>query len=346
MTSHSASYLRIADVATQLVAEGKWPTVLEVRTRLGSGSNTTINEALKVWRQTFLSRLSTTGRRPDWPVALQEAMESIWQQACQQADSALDSVRAEALADADAARQRASQAEQRQAELEQQLHQLQLNHDATLQRERGLEQTLASAQAQAEALGQQCQALQAQQEDSQRRQAEWLQRHREALAEQETQAQQRLDAALASAKQDAEQREALAYERLDGLRVHLYGQIEAERAGLREARQQWEISQNQLREDMEKRELRLSAQLTALHGEREQLLAQLADSEQQHQRWQQQCQQLNQQQHALQQQLGEAQQALAESRGRQALLQEWLSQFTGPPRSLMTSAQATDAGQG
>ena len=69
MQAQSASYLRIADAATQLVAEGKWPTVLEVRTRLGSGSNTTINEALKLWRQTFLARMSQTSRRPDWPPA-------------------------------------------------------------------------------------------------------------------------------------------------------------------------------------------------------------------------------------------------------------------------------------
>ena len=341
MQAQSASYLRIADAATQLVAEGKWPTVLEVRTRLGSGSNTTINEALKLWRQTFLARMSQTSRRPDWPPALQEAMESIWQQACQQADSALDAVRAEAQAEASAARQVAEAAQGKQHELENQLRELREAHEAVLQHERSLEQGLAAAQANAEALGQQCQALQGQLEDSQKRQAEWLNRHREALAEQETLAQQRLEAALASAKAEAEQREALAYQRLDGLRVHLYEQIEAERASLREARKQWEASQAQLREDMEKRELRLNAQLTALHGEREQLLSQLKDSEQAGQRWQAQCQTALAQQQTLSDALHQANQALAESRGRQALLQEWLESLSGPPRGLMSEGPAT-----
>lgn len=338
MQAQSGSYLRIADAATQLVAEGKWPTVLEVRARLGSGSNTTINEALKLWRQTFLARMSQTNRRPDWPPALQEAMESIWLQACQQADSALDAVRAEAQAEARAARQAAEAALGKQHELENQLRELREAHEAVLQRERSLEQSLAAALANAEALGQQCQALQIQLEDSQKRQAEWLNRHREALAEQETQAQQRLEAALASAKAEAEQREALAYQRLDGLRVHLYEQIEAERASLREARKQWEASQTQWREDMEKRELRLNAQLTALHGEREQLQAQLTESEQQGQRWHAQWQSADAQQRALAESLSQAHQALAESRGRQALLQEWLGALNGPPRALMNDA--------
>lgn len=337
MTPDSSSYLRIADAATQLVSEGKWPTVLEVRARLGSGSNTTINEALKLWRQTFLARMSQTNRRPDWPPALQDALEAIWQQACQHADSALDTVRAEAQAEASAARQQAATALDRQQVLDTQLRTLTDAHEAALQRERGLEQSLAAAQANVEALGQQCQTLQGQLQDSQQRQTEWLTRHREALAEQETQAQHRLEAALASAKAEAEQREALAYQRLDGLRVHLYEQIEAERASLREARKQWEASQAHLRADMEKRELRLSAQLTALHGEREQLLTQLKENEQHSQRWQAQCQTAEMQQRTLTEALHQANQALAESRGRQALLQEWLETLNGPPRRLMGS---------
>ena len=76
------------------------------------------------------------------------------------------------------------------------------------------------------------------------------------------------------------------------------------------------------REDMEKRELRLNAQLTALHGEREQLQAQLTESEQQGQRWHAQWQSADAQQRALAESLSQAHQALAESRGRQALLQE------------------------
>ena len=70
---------RIRSAAQQLVTEGTWPTVVNVRERLGSGSNTTINNELKAWRQWFLARVSSTTRRRDRPGGHGEGWESLRQ---------------------------------------------------------------------------------------------------------------------------------------------------------------------------------------------------------------------------------------------------------------------------
>ena len=68
--------------------------VQEVRARIGSGSNTTINDALKTWRESFLQRTAQAARRPDWPEGLETAVEALWQNACNQASRQWDSERA------------------------------------------------------------------------------------------------------------------------------------------------------------------------------------------------------------------------------------------------------------
>ena len=123
-------YSRIRQAAFELVGEGVWPTVLEVRARIGAGSNTTINNTLKEWRQEFLSRVAVSSRRPDWPAGLAEAFEQVWQRACDEADGRLESLRQDAeTAVAQAAaetRELEAGLAARQAELQSALRELEL----------------------------------------------------------------------------------------------------------------------------------------------------------------------------------------------------------------------------
>lgn len=216
---------RIRATAQQLVAEGIWPTVINVRERLGTGSNTTINNELRAWRQWFLARVSSSTRRPDWPDVLGDAMDALWQAACGQAESQLEALRAEATAELVALHETST----RQAEA------LQEADAARLQAQEERETACAERDARAQA----CAHLERQLAEREtelaaaRRDAENLReqlrtlahQHEAALAAHEHQAGLRVQAAVA----DGEKREALAYERLEGLRAMLYEQADRER---------------------------------------------------------------------------------------------------------------------
>lgn len=123
--------------------------MVNVRERLGSGSNTTINNELKAWRQWFLARVSSTTRRPDWPAELGDAMESLWQRACSIAETQLDNVRRETTARADAL----------EAELAARRAELAAQQDALAQLARArqeLESALADSQAEVAASLREC----------------------------------------------------------------------------------------------------------------------------------------------------------------------------------------------
>ena len=241
-------YARIRQAAFELVSEGVWPTVVDVRTRLGSGSNTTINNTLKEWRQEFLGRVAASSRRPDWPPSLAEAFEQVWQKACDEADLQLSAVRQEV--EAEAAELRAAleagqaQAQKAEAELQSLRHELQLRAarqvelDSQLQRERLEVESL-------------------QRERQELRQAAESQREALALAHREAESRllemaDRHEQQLREVQEEANRKEALAYERLEGLRVRLYQQVEDERQEMKAQQQKLEGALQQARQDAAK----------------------------------------------------------------------------------------------
>lgn len=226
--------LRIHEAAYRLAAEGVWPTVNSVRERVGSGSNTTINSELKNWRQQFLAKLSTASRRPDWPPVLIEAVEKIWQTACEQAEQHLETVKTEVEAERLAwqTEKEAFEAERlallaiqdnlqaEQLQQQQALHLLQ-EHLQQAIREKEIAQashiTLEKANA-------------ALLQDFSRQQVQFD----EKMAQLQLIHQERIQ----QIQLEAERKEELAYARLEGLRIQLYQQAEDERQRLNKEKQQ------------------------------------------------------------------------------------------------------------
>ena len=239
-------YARIRQAAFELVGEGVWPTVVEVRARLGSGSNTTINNTLKEWRQEFLSRMSLSAKRPDWPAGLAEAFELLWQKACDEADRQLDAVRQESQSAVTAMAQQLDeqlqQLQAREASLQSALRELELKN----QRVADLESALAAESArrgQLEASAQNLESMLA----SMRQDAMALRRESdERVAELEARAEQRIQ----EERNEAARREALAYERLEGLRVRLYEQVEEERLAMTQQQQRLNDELQQARQEI------------------------------------------------------------------------------------------------
>lgn len=262
-------YARIRQAAFELVSEGTWPTVAEVRQRLGTGSNTTINNTLKAWRQEFLSRIAVSSRRPDWSTSLTEAFEQIWQKACDEAERQLDGVREETQAQAKelevALVQAKLELEARAGEVsalaqtlelkEQRLSELNTRLEQEGEHRQNLEGQLGSAQTAQDGLHKQLLEAQAQFDTR--------------LAEAEAKTEVRVQEERAQ----AEKRESLAYERLEGLRVRLYEQVEDERAAMklsqkrledelaaeRKAKNQQEIQWRERLSEMERASGRLAA---------------------------------------------------------------------------------------
>lgn len=294
-------YARIRQVAFELVAEGVWPTVVEVRTRLGTGSNTTINNTLKQWRQEFLARMASNVRRPDWPAGLAEAVDQLWQRACDQAEAHLESLREEARAEV--ARLVTELAEQHRQldvrgaelttlaqaheQLKAQHRQLQLQHAEDSRHRAVLEESLAGLNA---SLDEARNQLVAAQKDADARVLVLEQRH---------------DERLQQAAQEAERREALAYERFEGMRVHLYQQVEEERAAMK---QQLEQLRHQLQQRTQ--ELESTRQLQR---------QQMADAAREQGRLQAQCEAAQQRTLTLEGEVAAAR--LAETQQQQQLLQ-------------------------
>ncbi|RXZ42622.1 DNA-binding protein [Crenobacter cavernae] len=264
-------YARIRQAAFELVAEGSWPTVAEVRQRLGTGSNTTINNTLKEWRHEFLSRIATSARRPDWSPGVAEAFEQVWQKACEEAERQLEGVKAEALEqvralEVDLAAARV-EIDARAGELVALANLVDGKNTQLDTLEKQLRAEEARSKAQEEQLGRLGASLEALRKEMREQQAQSDAR----LAEAEARTEQRVQ----EERLQAEKREALAYERLDGLRVRLYEQVEEERrqmkdvqkrvedalAAERRARQQGEQQSRERLGEFERDNGRLSANL-------------------------------------------------------------------------------------
>jgi|GEM_PF-924872 len=224
-------YSRIRQVAFELVGEGIWPTVVEVRSRLGSGSNTTINNTLKEWRQDFLSRMASSARHPEWPAGVAEAFGLVWQKSCEAAEQQWETLRHEAeqsVAESALSQHAAeSQLEACQSSLQSALRELDLRAERLQQ----LENALQAERQRHDLLEAARVSLFAQLEQSRQE----VQQARRDADERVAELEARQELRLQEARQEAERRESLAYERLEGLRVRLYEQVEEERQSMKQA---------------------------------------------------------------------------------------------------------------
>lgn len=109
----------VQTAAESLLGRGLNPTIQRVREVLGTGSNTTISEHLKVWQQQ-LAEAPKIVLPPTVPEAVALALDTFWKIAVQHAEMAFDEQRkraAQAAATAEQARD-AAIAEQRQIQAE------------------------------------------------------------------------------------------------------------------------------------------------------------------------------------------------------------------------------------
>lgn len=161
--------------ADQLLAEGFRPTVATIRERMGRGSDTTINAALKEWWLDVSQRLTTRETRPELPSPLLEAAEKLWAAALLQADESFSVYRAEADAKVETAHASVEAAAHAQRQAEACTATIQQQHDTLEQVRLELERRLAAENAHREQAEHQIKKAQAESTRLQRESAERIQ---------------------------------------------------------------------------------------------------------------------------------------------------------------------------
>ncbi len=92
MARNGVSYETVKQTALTLLSRGEAPSVQRVRDTLGTGSNTTIAEHLKIWRENH-TKQNVHALPAHMPKEIIPAMESLWQVAIEQAREQLSAIK-------------------------------------------------------------------------------------------------------------------------------------------------------------------------------------------------------------------------------------------------------------
>lgn len=112
----------IAAAADALQAKGQEPTIDRIRLALGgTGSNTTISKYLNQWRTQSIASQEDKALPPD---TVQAAVKRVWQELQQEAQTAIDQAKTEAVQQIEVALKQAGETEARYKALQQAHHQL------------------------------------------------------------------------------------------------------------------------------------------------------------------------------------------------------------------------------
>lgn len=93
MARHGVTYTEVSEAASQLLGQGRHPTIEQVRLLLGTGSSTTIAAHLKIWReaQTSTSLMSTKENIPEELLAM---VKGLWERMIVVADDKVKAITA------------------------------------------------------------------------------------------------------------------------------------------------------------------------------------------------------------------------------------------------------------
>jgi hypothetical protein len=260
MARTGITYDDVAQTATALLARGENPTIQRIREQLGSGSNTTISNHLRLWQQQRRED-SALSLPPSLPEQLLPALETFWQIAVEQAAATFEQERAAARREMEETRQARDEAlaECRQLVQERSTLNTELERVGTLlqQREQALDderETRRRLQSELHAAGERGAALEEALSESRAALAETRREHQQALTEQERKHEQQ----LADERQRAEAEQSRLLRQIDDERQSaraerraLEQQQEQERARWGEARQQSLVEHRQQRQRLE-----------------------------------------------------------------------------------------------
>lgn len=256
---------RIHAAASEILMEGLWPTVSNIREKLGTGSNTTINNELKIWKNEFLERFRKSLQRPSCPDVLTNAIDKIWIMACEEAELAFE--------------ERKNKLLENEVFLQENLKKLQISYESAILQKNEKEIDI-------ENLTHEINKLKNYLENEKRSSIirnEKIEELKKEFFFEKTKSENLVDfyknqlnkakeeeaLKLENLKLESKQREETAYERLEGLRIYIYSQIESERNKFFEEKSNLEF----LRDKLEKKNEELTKKIQSLIYEKTHLEA-------------------------------------------------------------------------
>ena len=218
--------------AEELLMEGQWPTVSTVREKLGTGSNTTINNELKLWRNAFLENLRKSKHRPSCPEVLTHATDKIWGIACEEAERIFNKEKNEMV-------EKEESIKKHLEKMEEEINELNFLTKKNESRIKELEEQnnilifeLKNEKEKTQKKHEQIKTLEMEINKEKLRTDDVIKFYKNQLHE--TKQEEILK--IEKLKLELQQREDVAYKRLEGIRFHIYGQIESERNNFLEER--------------------------------------------------------------------------------------------------------------
>lgn len=209
---------KIHNAAEELLTEGAWPTVNAIREKLGTGSNTTINNELKTWRLDFLKKIKTYKNNPDCPSILVEATNKVWSMACEKAELSFSEKEKKLEKREDLLKEKLKTLEEKNKENADLLQEEKSKNNKILSDLEQERKKQVEIYAQLEEL-----KTQAATEKNKHKELIDFYKNQLKLMHEENKNE------LESIRLDSSKKEELAYMRLEGLRAHIYEQIENER---------------------------------------------------------------------------------------------------------------------
>lgn len=123
MARLGGDYETVKQTAVKLLSQGMAPSVQKIREVLGTGSNTTIAEHLKIWREEYAQK-TIHHLTTNMPKELISVFEVLWQTAMEQAQNQLAEFKRVVEAECEAAMQIKQVAEKTVIDIKQKLEEL------------------------------------------------------------------------------------------------------------------------------------------------------------------------------------------------------------------------------
>ena len=144
MARPGVTYTDVSNVAQQLVAAGKPPTIESIRIALGTGSNSTLGTHLRVWKSKR-DQTQQIATIENIPVELISALKGVWERVMNQTDDRIQSIHQETQHELSQLTQEVQRLQKDNSHWQQQHQQAKQERDSLVHEKSTIEHLLANA---------------------------------------------------------------------------------------------------------------------------------------------------------------------------------------------------------
>lgn len=144
MARHGVSYSEVAQIAQQLTAAGRIPTIEMIRTELGTGSNSTLAQHLRTWkeRQAQTQQIASKENIPEELIAV---IKGLWDRVMDQSENKIQLIQQETQQNLNQLKHEIQQLQQENSRWQQQFRQTKQERDGLSHEKSTIDQLLANA---------------------------------------------------------------------------------------------------------------------------------------------------------------------------------------------------------